>query len=570
MRLDSHAGAFALFVLASCASGPRPISDASLSPQAYIEQQLITPKKGELNTKTSDGGMLYHAEFNAGHPNALRLPFELLKQHCEQRGGHFVPSGRVRNTAASLVTATTPADFSATLVEADRRGLFGRFRCELPEAVWTASLEPSAFTPTDTSEFWRLQVFVKTFEGSELFSGDEQPAFTPPSAAIPTGSPAPPVAADSIRMPAGSQPVVSQQSSPLNQQPLSPPAQGDKLLADPHPFGVSLGSDSPDVFASKLRVGKGKPCAAAPAPAPPDKRAGKSKKGAAASSTADPGATQGSGLELCWEPPDASEAVSMHATFADFGAEPVLAAVEIRYPATSFGWLEHMFRNEWGSSDVDNAQPGQHVWSWQHTTVALGHHGGDPKQDTVVRALSKPTLERMQLPAGNPARDQPGPMRVATPWQLQLGYEPAELAQAKLQAVGFVIAHGSCVDSGLHARPIMTRSCRLQGGRMDGLREASVEIVDPGDSRPRLAELSYTFDKRVLDETVRELRTQYGEPTPGAAGLLQWWTGPVGIAVAPAADTFSLRYFHGRLRQYANNAREKNRTGDKELQHQGL
>jgi hypothetical protein len=506
--------------------------------------------------------MLYHADFNAANASTLRVPFDLLKRYCEDKGGRWVPSGHARASAASLATSRAPTELAALLGGADHRGLFGKFRCESSGPVWTASIEPSAFTPTDTSATWRLQVFVKAVVGSELSVSDEWPVAAPPPLAAGTpitpATPAPPVSAENISLPPGTQPVVSPQSSPLHSQPLGPAAQGDRLLADPRPFGINLGNDAPEVFASKLRLEAGKPCGKAAVT-----KAAKStpKQAAGASRTA---------AELCWEQPGASEATALRASFAELGMGPVVAEFEVRYPAAAFAWLERAMLNDWGAADAAAESPTSHGWTWQHTSITLSHLDDDPTHDTVVRVQHKPTLDRMRLPASAPGREQTGPMRIATPWQLQLGYEPAELAQAKLQAVGFSIATGSCSDGGLHARPILTRSCRLQGGKMDGLRDASVDIVDPGDGRPRLAQLAYTFDKRVLDETVKELRTQYGEPIPGAAGTLEWWTGPVGIAIVPSGDAFSLRYFHGRLLQYSYNAREKNRAADKALQRQGL
>jgi hypothetical protein len=567
MRLCSGSGALALLTLATCAacaSGPTPKNEEAPSPQAYIEQQLIargSRGNNELNTRTSDGGMLYHADFNAANASTLRVPFDLLKKYCEDKGGHWVPSGHARTSAASLATSRAPNELASILAGADQRGMFGKFRCESSGPVWTASIEPSAFTPTDTSEAWRLQVFVKAIIGSDLSVGDEWPVAAPPplaaGSAAPPVPPAPPAAAESISLSPGTQPVVSQQSSPLSAQPLGPAAQSDRLLADPRPFGINLGSDAPDVFASKLRLEAGKPCGkpgTKPAKSTPKQASGPGRAAA----------------ELCWEQPGASEATALRASFAELGMGPVVAEFEVRYPAAAFAWLERAMLNDWGAADPAAESPTSHSWTWQHTTITLSHLDAEATHDTIVRAQHKPTLDRMHLPASAPGRAQTGPMRTATPWQLQLGYEPAELAQAKLQAVGFSIAKGSCSDGGLHARPILTRSCRLQGGKMDGLRDATVDIVDPGDGRPRLAQLAYTFDKRVLDETVKELRTQYGEPIPGTAGALEWWTGPVGIAIVPAGDAFSLRYFHGRLLQYSYNARDKNQAADKALQRQGL
>jgi hypothetical protein len=569
LRRATHWGQLAWCAASACASASTTRTDASRSPQDYIDQQLISHRRGEPNVKTADGGMLYHAEFNAANPSPLRRPFELLKTYCEGDQGRFVPSGKPRASAASLaasVASGVPNGVAAMLADADSRGIFGKFRCESQQAVWTVSIEPSAFVPTDASGTWRLQLFVKAVWGGDLSLGGELPA-APASAAVsalpqPQAAapvlPPPVVSPESIQLPADSPPVVSKQSSPLNPQPLGPAPQSEKLLADPRPFGIDMGSDSPEVFASKLRLD-------------PKLKQRACSKGAATPPKAARSAANGGKLsELCWQHPAEAEAIAVHARFADLGSGPVLAEFEVRYPPSSFAWLERTLLNDWGPADVASASETSLTWSWLHTTVQLSHVDGGASRETLVRVTHKPTLDRSRLAAGKPGREQTGPLRVASPWQLQLGYEPAQLAQAKLEAAGFRIAASGCSDGGPHAQPVLTRVCPLHGGNMEGLRSASVTIVDIGDTRPRLAQLEYVFDKKVLEETVRELRAQYGEPIPTTADSLEWWTGPVGIAIVPTADTFTLRYFHGRLLQYFNNAAEKNRQASKAVQRQGL
>jgi hypothetical protein len=105
---------------------------------------------------------------------------------------------------------------------------------------------------------------------------------------------------------------------------------------------------------------------------------------------------------------------------------------------------------------------------------------------------------------------------------------------------------------------------------MAGFRGAWARNVDVGDGKPRLAELGYTLDKSVFDDTLRDLKEQYGEPIPSTASQLQWWTGSVGITLTPAGDTFTLRYYHGRLLQYFIVAEAKRQAADKAVQRQGL
>jgi hypothetical protein len=547
-RLAPCLGAVAGLALSACAHHPPPLPDASESPEAYLERQLLGRNEGQANTPTADGGMLFHAEFGADRRSSLRIPFDVLKSYCESKAGRWVASGAPTTSSQRLAASRAPNDVVAVLADAENRGLFGRYRCESTSApTWTARIEPSDLSLTSAPGVWLLELFLKAYIGSDLSQGGE---LAPPLAAGAQAPTAPP-------------PSAAPEGSPLNLHTLRPPTGGELLLADPRPFGIDMGSDSPDVFAAKLRIdGAGTPCPAAPASPPAAKP---EKKAKAPESPAAPALS-----ELCWQRPGAGEALALHARFADLGHGPVVAEFEVRYPAESFVWLEHGMRNDWGPPDVHADRSTWHAWSWLHTVIELAHAEDNPAHETLVRVQHRPTLARAQLAPGTPGREQPGPVRVAEPWQLQLGYEPAQQAQAKLQAAGLTIAASGCIDAGQRALPVSTRVCPLTGSSMDGLRSAQVITVDIGDGRPKLAKLEYTFDKRVLDATVAELRIQYGNPIPVAGNALQWWTGPVGIEVVPNQDSFTLRYFHGRLLQFHINAVERNQAGDKALQQQGL
>jgi hypothetical protein len=539
----STLGRCGLVACVACAHAPETAPDQS--PEAYIEGRLISNDKGEINKRTSDGGMLFHAEFSASDGASLKVPFDVLKSHCESKGGRWVPMGPPNSSSRSVAASQAPNDVLAVLAEADARAIFGKFRCEGSGPTWVGVIEPNNFLPGAGQGFWRLQLFLRATIGGDPWQGQGAP-------------PLPPSAAAGL-VPATAPPSAAPEGSPLNQRTLRPPASGDALLADPRPFGIDMGSDSPDVFSAKLRVDLA-PTACAPAvdPAP----------AAAAKAGATPASSSFS--QLCWQLPGAGEALELRARFADLGQGPVVASFEVHYPAESFSWLEHSMRNDWGPPDAHGDRNTWHAWSWLHTVVELAHADDDATHQTIVRVQHRPTLARAQLPVGSPGRQPPSPVRVATPWQLALGYEPAQQAQAKLQAVGFSIAANSCVDAGQRSLPVLTRVCTLNGGKMDGLRSANVIAVDIGDGRPRVAKLEYTFDKRVLDDTLTELRIQYGNPIPVAGDALQWWTGPIGIEVAPTQDSFTLRYFHGRLLQIHINAVERNQVGDKAQQHQGL
>lgn len=514
-----------VIALAATACGrPRHAGDVPNSPQAALEAALIRQKhKG--TRRTGDGGIIYTAELVPGSPEILRVPFDLAKLECENHSGSFTLLSPPQRPAASLASDDVPDPVHALLVEADQRQLFGQHRCQAGGNVWIAEIEPHAL---DAGRRFALQIYVRASPASEADleapPGPGLPALNgaqselgppPPSAAEPTSGPSP--------------------APPLDRQAPRPPVTGDRLLADPKPFGVNPGVDSPEVLAKKLDA----PLARA--------------------STCNRPNLQG----YCWNQPS-QEAQSLRAAFADLGAGPVLAELELSYPADAYTWLVRAFQNQFGPPDDTDQRDAS--WSWVHTRVQLT----SSEAETRVYIAHKPTLDRAQLASGVAGREPSAVGKVASPWQLQLGYEPAQAAQTKLQAAGFSIPKTGCADGGPYAQPVFTRTCPLTGGRMPGFRGAWVRNVDIGDGKPRLAELGYTLDKSALDETLRDLKEQYGEPIPSTGDQLQWWTGPVGITLTPATDTFTLRYYHGRLLQYFIVAEAKRQAADKSIQRQGL
>jgi hypothetical protein len=542
----------ALLSVSGCASSPASRPEQLQAAQAYIDDQLIT-HGSPLNKRTLEGALLYHADFDVSGAQSLRVPFDLLSLYCSNHGGQWTKRGPPERAAASLADPSSPPTISSRLAEADQSDVFGSFHCD-GDTGFDAELQPTALMQTDVSGSYRLQMVVQATEvGLEQNAGGEAPPDgwpPPPPASSPAapGGPTPPSSPPPSAAGAPSSPSHSE-ASPLDPPAPRPSPLGEKLLGSPKPFGIDLGADSPEVFASKLRLDLA--------------------HGACAKDKPDPKAAA-QFQEYCWEHPGGSQALALRARFADVGLGPVIAEIELRYPPAAFGWLEHTMRNDWGAPDNGGDSATLHSWNWMHTLVVLTRADAAADGDSVVRVSHRATLVRAQLPVGTAGREQSGPLRIATPWQLQLGYEPAEQARSKLRAAGFDIAADGCKDGGPHARPILIRTCPLSGGRMNGLRTAAVRIVDIGDGKARLAQLEYSFDKRVLDETVRELRVQYGDPIPVAGGVLEWWTGPVGIEITPAADSFGLRYFHGRLIQYFNNALEKNNASEKAIQRQGL
>lgn len=514
------------------------------TPQSMLEQQLIS-RAHRSNRRGPDGGMRHYAELDSTSAEGLRVPYDVLKLQCENRGGTFSPSAPPQTTALSLLPegSDVPESIRAALADADQRGVLGEFSCA-GLSPWTAEIQPSQFMPGRGRGRYRVELYVRALESETPTAGGElDGSGLPPLAAGGSAPSARPGEGPSLAPPLPQPAAPPPPSSPLDQQPPRPAPSGDKLLADPRPFGIALGNDAPDIFASKLRIDANPRASCSRAPA--------------------------KGMTMqCWQQPGGSQAIALEAQFADLGNGPVVGEFELRYPPSAFAWLERNLANVLGPADVAGEPDSERSWSWLHTLIVVTHEGGDPARDTLVRATHKPTLDRASLPPGTPGRDQLGPSRIATPWQLQLGYEPAQLAQSKLKAAGFETS--ICHDGGAHAQPVLTRTCQLRSGRMDGMRGAWVRIVDLGDGRPRLAELEYSFDNSALADTERELQTQYGAPIPSQGGVRQWWTGPVGITLTPIEGGFSVRYFHGRLLQLFIQASNKSRVAEKALQRQGL
>lgn len=512
-------GAALLLLFGACARPRHPghPGQAPDSPQAALEAQLIRHHSG--TRRTHDGGLVYTAVLTAGSPETLRVPYELLKLECDNHGGRFTRLRPPERSAVSLSTLDTPAGLHKLLVDADRRQIFGEHQCTAGENVWFAEIEPIALL-----EHSGLQLYVRASTADDYDAAAPLGPGLPALGAVPKAASVQPSTADA--RPA---------AAPLDEQPPRPSREGDRLLADPQPFGVSLGTDSPEKLAKKLQL-----------------------------ELAQAHACDDDGLQgLCWDKPS-TEAQSVRALFADLGSGPVLASLEVRYPVRSYGWLARTFQGQFGPPDSGDAH--SKSWSWLHTLITLA--GSDTQ--TVVNITHKPSLDRARLPLGSAARQAPSSGRVASPWQLQLGYESAQAAQAKLQAAGFSIAASGCSDGDPRARPVLTRTCPLRGGNLPGVRGAWVRIVDMGDGRPRLAELGYTFDSAALDETSRDLIAQYGEPIPSEGGQLQWWTGGVGITLTPSSDAVTLRYYHGRLLQYFLVAEEKRQAAKQAIPRRGL
>jgi len=527
----------ALLLAPACGSRARHPGQVPSSPQAALEAQLLG-RRNKLNKRSSDGAVLYTAELLTSSGENVRVPYDLLKLECESHGGTFGPIAPPEKSAASLAEPTDAPDAVVdSLRDADGRGLFGQHRCQLGADAWLAQIEPVSVSPGKRGAV-RLQLYVRADPEEGYTPGAPLGPGLPPLAAARAAQPSasggalpPPAAGDATPPPAAARAPVS----PLDQQPPRPSASGERLLADPKPFRVDPGVDAPEILAKKLGLDL-----------------------AQATRCDEAGLTA-----YCWEHPG-SEALAARAAFADLGSGPVLAELGVRYPARSYGWLSHMFTNLYGPSD--SASDAQTSWSWLHTSIELTQSGDEAR----VNVAHKPSLDRARLPAGSPGREQPIAGRIATPWQLQLGYEPAQQAQQKLQVAGFSIAQTGCDDGGAHARPVLTRTCPLQGGKMEGLKGAWVRIVDIGDGRPRLAELGYHLEARVRDTTLRDLKDQYGDPIPSDGNSQQWWTGSIGITLTPSADGFSLRYYHGRLLQIFIAADVKRRSADAGMQRQGL
>jgi len=518
---------------AACGGSPRHAGEVPDSPQVALEEQLLAGRHGQTR-RANDGGLLYATEFNTTSPEALRVPYDILKLECEQHGGRFDPLAPPQKTAASLAGNDIPDAVHKLLDDADARALFGEHRCEAGGHVWYARFEPVMVRPT-RRDHYGFQLYVKV----------SAPEAYDPNA--PPGPGLPPVAAGMAAQEATAAANAQGPTPPPDSKPraaldvplLRPPAAGDQLLADPRPFGAQLGVDTPESLAKRLglELAQAQACDA-------------------------PGLTG-----LCWERPGNSEALALRTQFVALGGDrKVLAQLEVDYPANTYSNLAHVLRNLYGAPDEGSDGQQALRWSWLHSSVAL-----TLSAERIRLTLEhKPSLDRAQLPKDAPARMQPNRAEPATPWQIQLGYEPAQSAQARLQAVGFKVPGSGCSDGDTASAPVFTRTCPLQSERMQGVRSAWARTVDIGDGHPRLAELGYQLDPAAWDETLRDLKQQYGEPIPSQGDTLQWWTGPVGITLTSAKNEPTLRYYHGRLLQFFIVAGQKQSSGGPAPQKPGI
>jgi len=506
------------------------------SPQAALERQLQRAPHSRTE-RTEDGGLLFTTNFSQSNPKPLQLPHDVLERECKQLGGEFKVRAPAEVPASGLaVSEDVPDAIETILSDADERHVFGHHRCSVGAGFqgWSAYIEPTQLGANRSRKTFYLQTYVKTtsapeeqLDAAELTADvddDERADIDNPDEVFGPGLPA--------TGGRGNQQIAE---PPISTSPLDerawPPQAGDSLLQDPHPFGLNLGIDTPEQLAEKLKLELKQASACD----------GKTLSG------------------LCWQKPGGSQASSLKARFAQLGNQKVLADFELHYPAEAYRWLSRALRNQYGPAD--NAGDAQtQRWSWLHSNVELSRSGDDVR----VYASHKPTLDRAELPKTSAARVPKTPVRIATPWHVQLGYELAQISQARLRAAGFSVPDKGCSDgSHRQVRGMSTRTCRLDVTGVPNVKSAWVRSVDLGDGQPRVAELGYQLDpKGGFDAKLRELKAQHGEPIPSQGGTLQWWTGPVGITLTPAPkaapnanseDSSSgptLRYYHGRALQY--------------------
>jgi TPR repeat protein len=151
---------FSIALGSACATtGPGP--ETALSPDAFVEDQLISSLPWETNERSAQGGVFYDAYFNGVNGSSLATPVTTFRRYCEDRGGKLAAVGPSQVSAKSLATAEVPDEIDSRLSAAGR--MFGTFGCEKRgEVSWLASVEPTHLQPSGLAPTWKLRMHVRT------------------------------------------------------------------------------------------------------------------------------------------------------------------------------------------------------------------------------------------------------------------------------------------------------------------------------------------------------------------------------------------------------------------------
>lgn len=166
-----------LLGLAGCATVPAhgDAAKSSLSPQEFVEAELISGLPWESSQRASSGGMLYDAYFNGDNGNLLSRPVRTFEAYCEGKGGKLAELESVQLSAKALSKQPIPGEIAAALRSA--QASFGKFGCQAGgEMRWVASIEPRALEPVGAAPNWKLRMRLRALSAQELAEAGEKPA----------------------------------------------------------------------------------------------------------------------------------------------------------------------------------------------------------------------------------------------------------------------------------------------------------------------------------------------------------------------------------------------------------
>jgi hypothetical protein len=145
---------------AACATTGQGVKPAP-SPDAFVEDELISSLPWETNQRSAQGGVFYDAYFNGVNGSSLATPVATFRRYCEDTGGKLAAVGPSQVSAKSLATAEVPEEIDSRLSAASR--MFGTFGCETRgELNWLALVEPTHLQPSGLAPTWKLRVHLRT------------------------------------------------------------------------------------------------------------------------------------------------------------------------------------------------------------------------------------------------------------------------------------------------------------------------------------------------------------------------------------------------------------------------
>jgi hypothetical protein len=154
----------------------------------------------------------------------------------------------------------------------------------------------------------------------------------------------------------------------------------------------------------------------------------------------------------------------------------------------------------------------------------------------------------LEAPAPKSRFSQP---RGISPWDIALGHDSQQAAEAKLAAAGFTV-ETACIDLTPKSSNIQVRSCSFANSGVVGLKYMKMELTAMGGEPARVSQLECVYEPMMVDVIRRELRERHGDPMKGSPrDTPTWWTVPSGIFFLSTSDYLSASYQHGRLHRIA-------------------